>query len=219
MGDKIPASVQAPFFGYELSFKDKLFDLDKLDNVASKAAFEAFRPWNVRLENVTFQENAPNLAEEATNFNLLNGKVTFRVKPGGCHVAVANASWTDAPIVIPIVTAGTHAVLKATGAGIENQRATIGMHLTPQSGSALDVVSRFVRFDAKAIVGVSAQALGMAVHWDNSVWVIDKSALFENSIFVRLDRSFGADDSFEQIAMLLNDDERKLLDSFGLEVD
>ena len=219
MADKIAAQVQLPFFSYRLIFQDQLFDLDKLDSVASKAAFLAFRPWNISLENVTFKENAANLAEEATNFSLLGGKITFGITPGGCTVGVANPNWSEADLITKVTTAGTQAVLKATGAGVDKQHGSIIMHLIPQTGRALDITSRFVSLDLHKVIGAPVHSLGFAVHRDDLVWVVDKSASFQNALFVRLDRWFGPTDLFEQIARQLNDDESKLLDMLGLEVD
>jgi hypothetical protein len=219
MADKIKADVRKPFFAYRLFFQDPLFDLDELDNVASKAAFLAFRPWNISLENVTFKEDAANLAEEATTFSFLNGKITFSITPGGCSIGVTDANWSDTELVANIVAAGTQAVLKAIGATVDKQLGSILMHLIPGTGTTLDITSKIVRFDAPNIVGAPVQTLGFAVHRDDLLWVVDKSAHFQNGLFVRLDRWFLASDSFEQIAIQLNDDESKLLDMLGLEVD
>ena len=82
----------------------------------------------------------------------------------------------------------------------------------------MDIISRFVRLDLRSVAGAPVSSLGFAVHRDDLVWVVDKSAAFANALFVRLDRWFGTDDSFEQIARQLNDDEGKLLDMLGLEV-
>ena len=130
MADKIAAQAQLPFFAYRLLFKDPIFDLDKLDSVASKAAFSAFRPWNVTLENVSIKDEASNMAEEATNFSLLGGKINFSITPGGCNIAVGNPTWSDVALITEITTAGTQAVLKATGAGVDKQFGSIAMHLT-----------------------------------------------------------------------------------------
>jgi len=219
MADKIKAEVGQPSFAYRLFFKDPLFDLDELDNVASKAAFSAFRPWNVSLENVTFKENAANLAEEATNFNILNGKITFSITPGGCAIWVTTPNWSEAELIAKVVAAGTQAVLQAIGATADKQFGSIFMHLIPQIGTALDITSKFVRLDVGNVRGAPVHSLGFAVHRDDLVWVVDKSASFPNALFVKLERWFGPSDSFEQIATQLNDDESKLLDMLGLEVD
>ena len=186
MADKIPAQVQLPFFAYRLLFKDPLFDLDQLDSVAAKAAFVAFRPWNVTLENVSLKEDAANMSEEATNFSLLGGKMTFGITPGGCHITVNNPSWSEVGLITDVTTAGTQAVLKSTGAGVERQVASIAMHLSPESAKALDITSKFVKLDLRDVRGAPVQSLGFAVHRDDLVWVVDKSAAFPNALFVRL---------------------------------
>jgi len=219
MADKIKAQVQLPLFGYRLFYRDPMFDLDELDEVAAKAAFLAFRQWNISLENVTFKENAANLAEEATNLSLLGGRITFSLNPGGCGILVVNPDWSEADLVIQIARAGIEAVLKATKAVADKQVASITMHLTPQTGTIGDITSKFVRLDMNKLIGASALCFGFSVYRDDLMWVVDKSVSFQNSLFVRLDRSFRGGDPLEDITHQLKDDESKLLDLLGLEVD
>jgi hypothetical protein len=159
MGDKIMAQQEKPFLRYALSFRDPLFNLEELDSKAAKAAFSAFRPWNVSLENVTFKDDAKNLAEEATNFLLLGGRVTFSITPGGCNLGVVNANWSDTDMIIQIARAGTEAVLNAMGVSVDKQLVSITMHLHPSYGSVGNITSRFVQVDANALFGSPAQCM------------------------------------------------------------
>lgn len=218
MAEKIVAHVQAPFFLYRLLFKTPLFDLEKLDDVAAKAAFTAFRQWNISLENITFKDDAKNLAEEATDFALFGGRVNFSIAPGGCALAVRNPNWSEADLIAKVAAAGTDAVLKAIREEADKQFGSILMHLTPSSGTIGDLTAKFINFDAKALVG-PPQCYGFSVHRDDMLWVVDRSALFQNSLFVRIDRWFPAEESFEQMAMQLRGDEDKLLELLGLEVE
>ncbi len=218
MADKIVAQAQAPFFLYRLLFKDPLFDLQKLDDVAAKAAFTAFRQWDVSLEHVTFKDDAKNLAEEATNFTLFGGRATFSIAPGGCALGVVNPNWSEAGVIAKIAMAGTGAVLNAVRAEADRQFGSIIMHLTPAAGTIGDLTAKFIKFDVNKLVG-QPQCYGFSVHRDDLLWVVDKSAAFQNSLFVRMDRWFRSEDSFEHIAIQLRDDETKVLDLLGLEVE
>jgi hypothetical protein len=218
MVDKVKAQVQQPAFNYRLLFREPIFDLDELDAVAVSAAFAALKPWGISLENVKVKDDASNLAEETTSLNLLNGRIVFTVGPAGCGIVVSNPDWSEAALIIQIGNAAIEAVLKATGAVRDKQASTITMHLTPPAGSLLGITSSFIAPNLNKVVGESARSFAFAVYKDDMSWVVDKSAPFPDSLFVRMDRLFGPDESLEQIAQRLNQDEVKLLDLLGLEI-
>ena len=218
MADRIAAQVQLPVLAYRLVFRDPIFDLDELDDSAVSAAFAAFRPWHVSLENIKVKEDPTNFSEEATEFTLLGGRITFSVTPGGCAIVMANPNWSEADLLIQIGNAGITAVLKATGAVPDKQVATITMHLTPQTGTIAEITSKFVKLDLSKITGAPAQSFGFSVYREDLLWVVDRSGAFQNSLFFRMDRWFRGDTSLEQVAHQLNSDETTLLELLGLEV-
>jgi hypothetical protein len=219
MADKIKAEVRLAFLAYRMHLREPVFDLDKMDSVATAAVFEAFRPWNVTLENITFNNNPTNISEEATNFNVLGGRITFSITPGGCTFGVNNPNWSEADLIVRVGTAGLMALLKSTGGKPEKQVGTISMHLTPQSSSINQITGRFVKVDLTKFVGGPPQGFGFSVYRDDLTWVVDRSMSFQNSLFVRLDRSFRGDEPLERMAQQLNEDEAGLLELIGLEVD
>jgi len=218
MGDRIATQVQLPVLAYRLVFRDPIFNLEELDDSAVSAAFAAFRPWNVSLENIKVKEDPANFSEEATEFTLLGGRITFSITPGGCAIAMANPNWSEADLIIQIGNAGIAAVLKATGAVPDKQVATITMHLTPQTGTIAEITSKFVKLDLGKITGAPAQSFGFSVYREDLLWVVDRSGAFPNSLFFRMDRWFRGDMSLEQVAHQLNADEITLLEMLGLEV-
>lgn len=218
MPNKIAAHAQSPLFLYRLLYRDPIFDLEKLDDKAVSAAYAAFCPWNVSLENITFKDNPANLGEEATNFNLLGGRIIFSINAGGCGLLVANPNWSDIDWISKIASVGIEAILKATGAVAEKQVASLTMHLTPTVGTIRAITSNFVRIDTNRLPGGPVQSFGFSVYREDFTWVVDRSASFPNSLFLRMERWFAPAASLEQIARQLNEDEDKVLDLLGLEV-
>lgn len=219
MPNKITAHAQSPLFLYRLLYRDPIFDLEKLDDKAVSAAYAAFRPWNVSLENITFKDNPANLGEEATNFNLLGGRIIFSINAGGCGLLVANPSWSDVDWISKIAAAGIEAILRSTGAEAERQFGSLTMHLTPATGTIQENTSHFLRIDTNRLPGGPIQSFGFSVYRDDFTWVVDKSAFFPNSLFLRMERFFSPDSSFEQIAGRLHEDEEIVFDLLGLKVD
>lgn len=216
---KIRAQAQQPMFVYRLFFREPIFNLDAIDDSAVGAVFRAFRPWNVTLENIKVKEDAANFAEEATEISLLGGRVAFNIAPGGCSLVVANASWAEAESILAIAEAGVSAVLSATGTIPDRQLGSIAMHLTPERGAIADITSKFVKIDMAPFGGGAPLSLGFSVYRDEFLCVVDRSAAFPNSLFVRWDRWFRGDTKLDELAQQLNSDESKLLDLLGLEVE
>lgn len=217
--ERIQARTQQSFLGYRFVYRDPVFDLDKLEEDAVSAAFSAFRPWNVTLENITFKEEPQNAGEYTTNFNLLGGRFVFTIGPAGCSVGFNNPNWSEAELIIAVGKAGTEAVIKAVGAAVDKQFATITMHLTPASGTVRDITSRFVNVDTARVPEGLAKSFGFSVYGQDMSWVVDTSGAYANSLFVRIDRSFGPDIKLEQIANQLNEDETRIFEILGIEVD
>jgi hypothetical protein len=216
---KIRAQAQQPMFVYRLLFREPIFNLDDIDDSAVGAAFQAFRPWNVSLENIKVKEDAANFAEEATEISLLGGRVAFIISPGGCSLVVANANWAETESILAIAGAGVDAVLSATGMVPDRQLGSITMHLTPERGAIADITSKFVKIDMSLFGGGAPQSVGFSIYREEFLCVVDRSVAFPNSLFVRWDRWFKGDAKLDELAHQLNSDERKLLDLLGLEVD
>jgi hypothetical protein len=215
MADKIPALVQLPLFGHRTLFRDPVLDVD---DKALSAVYTAFKPWHISLENITFKENPASLGEEATNFSLLGGRFLFSINVGGCGVLVKDPNWSEANLVMSIAGAGIGAVLEATDAVVDKQLASLTMHLTLKTGTIREITSRFVNLDADQFPGGPLKSFGFSLYREDFTWVVDASAAFLNSLFLRMDRWFRPDIPLEQIARQLHEDENRVLDLLGLEV-
>jgi len=215
MADKIAALVQMPLFGHRALFRDPVFDAD---DKALSAVYSAFKPWNIALENITLKENPATLGEEATTFSLFSGRFLFNVNAGGCGLLVRDPNWSEADLIMNIAGAGIAAVLGATHGVVDKQVASITMHLTPRTGTIREITSPFVKIDADHFPGGSIKSFGFSLYREDFTWVVDASAAFPNSLFLRMDRWFRPDISLEQIARQLNEDEAKVLSVLGLEV-
>jgi len=114
--------------------------------------------------------------------------------------------------IVAIASAGVAAVLSATGRAPDRQLGSITMHLTPEQGAIADVTSKFVKIDMSPFGGGAPASLGFSVYREEFLCVVDRSAAFPNSLFVRWDRWFKGNTGLDELARQLNSDETKLLD-------
>ena len=66
---------------------------------------------------------------------------------------------------------------------------------------------------------VEVKGFGFCVYGQETIWVVDLSALYADAIFVRATRVFDASISFEQIAALLYKDEVAIFDLLELRIE
>ena len=217
-GKPTHADIPLSYFEYHATYQEPLFDLLRFHSVVPQAVFRAFKSFNVSLENVSYKQNPLNLSEVASTFTLFGGRFVFTSRLNSASLGVSNPNWSEVELVTKVVKAGMAAIVDG-GVRLEKQRATIGMHLKPVSGSLKDFVSELARPIAKELLGDDVRTYGVSVYRRDSTWVIDASVLDATALFVRIDHSHAADVAFEQIASKLRTDEVRLLELLKLEVD
>ncbi len=219
MPRKIHAEIPLSFFEYQASYSEPLLDVARLGSEVLQAVFRALRRFGASLENVTPKPNPANLSEVGATFSLFGGRLSFTVRLGSVALVLNNPNWSEEGTITEIVRSGVGAVLSSSGVTLETQRASLVMHVKPVSGSIKDLVLGLSRPTAKDLIGEEVQAYGMAVHKEASTWVVDRSVLLAEALFVRIDEFGSPTPSFEELASRLRADEVKLLELLGLEID
>lgn len=206
------------FFEYRATYKQPVFDQD-FNRRCSGALFHALRNWNVSLQSIYHRQNPTNWAEIGTTFTLFGGRMAFTVGLGSTVFSMKDPSWSEEELVTNVVKAGMPAVLSSGDIALENQSATIAMHVKPISGSIREYVSGLAVPAVPELSGSDVRAYGFSVYRHDSSWVVDASALYPEALFLRIDQFLGPTVSFEEIASKLRNDETRLLDLLNLEVD
>jgi hypothetical protein len=219
MPDKTHADIPLSFFEYRAIYQEPIFNAQKLYWGVSEAVFRAFRGWNITLENVSHKQNPLNFGEIATTFVLFGGRFVFTVGLGPTTLLAKDLNWSETELIMNIGKSGMAAVLTSGGMIIEQQRASIAMHLRPSSGSIKDITLRLARPIGSELLDSEVRSYGLSVYRQDSSWVVDASAAYANALFVRIDHILGPKVPFEEIASRLKIDEIKLLNLLKLEVD
>ncbi len=219
MAETTHASVLLSFLDYRAVYREPVFDLDKLDNEACRAAYLAFRPWNVALENITFKEDPVNVGEIATHFAFPSGRFVFSIGVGAIGFFVTNPNWSEAELAAKVLRTGLDAVRKALGTTIEKQVVNISFHAKPSRGSVRDFTANLVHLKASPVPEKSIRAYGLVMYTEDSTWVVDASALDADALFLRIQRTFSPDVTLDTISAKLHEDEKNILGLLRLEVE
>lgn len=219
MPERIHAEVLSSFLEYRADYREPILDLLKFHGQIAPSVFHALREWNVTLESVSLKQDPANLNEVSAAFALLGGRVSLRVGLGTTGLHASNPNWSEATLLCRIAQAGVESVIKAGAVIIQQQHATVGMHIRPLSGALRDVVSKAVGLHAPELQGGDVRAYGVSVYRTDSAWVVDASALNPEALFIRIDRLDRSGASIEDIAAHLRKDESAVLDLLQLRAD
>ena len=219
MSEKTKAEVLLAFLEYRAFYREPLFEAWGQHGTLVHSLFQAFREWDLRLENITAKENPANASEIQVNFNLLNWKAVFSLGIGSVGLVVTNPNWSEVELIVKIGHAGLRALLETSKAQIDRQTATLSMHLKPQGRSVVDLTSKFVHPETGKTLTTSPKGFGFSVYGDQSSYVVDLSASYSDALFVRITRTFGSSVQLEEIAKELDRDEHRVLNILDLDVD
>ena len=204
-------------FEYQASYREPIFS-SLLNTDTFTKLYRAFSEWNVALNNVSFNPNPTNAGEFRTTVELLNRKYVFSSTLGGASLSVTNPSWEEAEQIIKIMRAGVDSVKESTGAEIVEHSVQLSMHLKSKVKTAKDLTSGFLASSLTSAFTNNIRACGFSVYAENSIWLVDLSALDKEAIFVRLYMTFGSAVSFEEIARAINKDQEKILEILRLKI-
>jgi len=212
------ADIPQSFFEYYAGYQEPILDLLRFYSQLPHAVYQAFRGFNLSLENIAHKQNPLNLGEVASTFVLFGGRFVFTIKLNSASLVVNNPNWSEIELVTGVVRAGM-AAISGSDVRLDKQRATIAMHLKPVSGSIKQFVSGLAQPTAKELLSDDVRAYGVSAYRQDSTWVIDASVLDPQALFVRIDNLHGPSVTFEKIASKLRTDETRLLELLQLEVD
>lgn len=219
MAEKIYAEVPLSFLEYRVDYREPIFEDWGQHGSLALALFRAFRNWGIGLNNISGNPNPTNASEIRLTVDLLDRRMSFNIGLGAATFFVINPNWQEADVITRIALAGIEAVRTSTKADIDKQSITLAMHLVLKGHSIRDITSRFVQLDTNLIVGETVRAYGFAVYTEEGYLVVDTSSVYTEALFVRINRSFGPDKSFEEVANTLHKDENNALELLGLRID
>src|SRR6516164_10841599 len=93
------AQLLVAFLEFQALYTSPNFDFSIWGSKVMSAVFEAFRPWNVALTNISAKQNPANVGDLAILFSLQNGRLTFSVGIGGSTLVVTNPDWSQEQVI------------------------------------------------------------------------------------------------------------------------
>lgn len=213
------ADVRMSFLECRAPYKRPIFgNWDKSSRIIG-SVFDAFRDWNVSLENVSARQNPANLGELQFLFQLMQGKFVFSFGLGTATLYVWNPNWLEADLVTKVWTAGIDAIQADAKVEVERTDLTLGLHLAPRGRTVAEVTSRFIppAIDAEGKTGL--QGCGFVLYRADGSWQVDRSTIYPDALYVKLLRTVVPETPLDEVATLIRKEQADLLALLRLRIE
>lgn len=205
------------FFEYKGTFAAPVFDAWFNRHGLLKEMYEVLKPWGIDLERVSGTENAKNLKEAQIIFALANPPVLVNVGMGGITMAIGNADWSDAPVLVDLFQTVLDNAARLFEGNVATHHTVLGLHLKPGIRPFRQILNQFV--NAKALGNEDASSFGIALYGDEYSLLLDNSGAVANGLFIKITRAFAAETKFQDMASKLWNDEESLLRRLGFRME
>ncbi len=212
------AQVLLAFAEWQATYNEPAFDLSAKAAAIMSALFQAFQPWNVGLSNISGRQNPANAADVGILVSLLNERATFSVGIAAATLIVKNPRWSEAEGLGQIGTVGFEAVEASIGSVIRELSMSLSIHLKPSVRTIYEISKGFVNLPLLPPDG-TVKCYGFSVYGEEFSWIVDSSALYDETLFFKITRRFGRNASFAELVGRIRSDQLELLGMLNLEVD
>jgi hypothetical protein len=216
----MPELVTVPISSFEFAtnYERPQFKLWMDRVVIVQNVFDALRPWEPRIDDVD-AVTVGKVSEQGFTIKLPPKSVSFFFGPASCRFTRENVDWHSADETIAILDAALSTLVKSSGVVLGPKQTAISMHLQLTSRPFVNLLTPFIPQQLLALDHEPATTMATVVKWRNHKVTIDGSALLANAIFLRLEREFSSDATYETMAVQLRKDEEDLFRILGVEED
>ena len=180
------------------------------------ALHRALAPWNVSLENVTWNQAPKNASEIQLTFGVPSMSSAFQVGLGGLIINAINPDWSCAPQLISLFQTGADTLKETVGQEFQSQQTTLRFHVNPGPTPFREILAKFV--NTQTLGSDNAAMFGVSAYSPEFSFVIDASAILPDGVFINLNRTFPATLRFEEMAGTIYKDEGTILQRLGLKI-
>jgi hypothetical protein len=212
------ADIQQTFFEYRGAFKEPIvgFWFERRQGEVVRAMHKALAPWNVALENITWNQTPKNAGEIQLTFAVPSLVAGVQVSLGGISTTAINPDWSRAPQFVALYQTAVDTLKGVVEQELQSQQATLGFHVKPGVKPFREILSQFV--NARMFGGENANMFGVSAYFPDFSIVFDASFVVPEGLFIKLTRIFPSSSRFEEMASTIYKDEEAALHRLGLEL-
>jgi hypothetical protein len=215
MADKIKGDVKFSNFEYQGFFSEPVFEIIRIYG-AVEPVYAGLKPLNVTAGDVKYKGGVTTPNDPIISFELAKNHYTLTLALAGFSFKADYVAWEQAPVITDIIEKASAALKANLGKTVTAHHLQLVMQFVPSvpiKGLTQSLLPTLIR--AKQDVDFS----GFILHTKTGVFVLDKSAIHDNGMFVRIVHRFDGPQAMEVMAKAMYDDEAWLADTLGIEFD
>lgn len=210
--------VKIPISFFEITLDYERPDIRLLGDRAAlvHALIEAWEPFDPSVDDIEVITSGK-FSEQGVMLKLPRKQIAFFVGATFCRLSRGAVSWELTEETIRILDLSISTLVRLSGVLIGQRRTVMGMHLQPKSASFRDILRCFVPGPLAAVESSPIQTAAAVARWSNRAITLDGSATHANAVFLKMERTFPATASYEEIAKQLYNDELEMFSVMGVE--
>lgn len=180
--------------------------------------FEVYNAWGVKVDDVEVKTDGKP-SEQGVKFKIPLKRTSFMFGAGSCRLNRDDADWESAEETIKILDTGWRVLQELGAVQVGAYKTSIVMHLQPKALPFIEILKPFAPSKLAALSLSPITDTASVVKWEKRRITIDGSAQFANGIFLKLEREFSGDTTYEAMGTQLHADEEELFALLGVQED
>jgi len=216
MPDKIKADIKFANFEYQGWFSEPIFEPVRLFGSIG-AVYTALKPLNISASDVKYQSGASTPTDTLVSLQLAKKNYTVNLALAGFSFKADFVDWSQAPIISEIIENTAKALndnLKNTMGAHQLQ---INMQVVLPGVSMKEFTRSFLPLIKRPAGDVEFN--GFILHTKTGVFLVDKSVIHEEGMYVRITRKFDGKANIAEMSKALYNEEAWLAASLGIEME
>jgi hypothetical protein len=210
--------ITLPISSFEIEFKfdspDLMVWLDRAKIV--QAVWQSLKPWNIAIDDLEpITTGKP--SEQGVKFKIPQKLSSFFIGAASCKFTRDAMNWGLAEETITIIDTVLKAFLSQTKLKVVKRKTVLVMHAQPKNVPFMQILRPLAPAQLLALETEAPRTMASVVAWDKRKVTLDGSASLANGIFIRLEREFDGDITYQEMAERLLKDEQELAAALGIE--
>lgn len=217
MADKIKAETKFSNFQYSGFFSEPVFEPIVLYSTIG-AVYEGLKPLNISPGDVKYLGvglTSPN--DHLVSFELAKNHYTLSLALAGFTLKANFVDWSQAPVISEIIKTTSNVLHKAANRTVNRHEFHIMMQVVVDSVSTKELTRALSISVSRPANDVEFH--GIILHTSTGMFVVDKSTVNENGLFLHILRKFSGELDIDRMAKVLHDEEAWLSATLGIEIE
>jgi len=208
-------TIPISLFEFSVDYKRPEFRLWMDRASVLQGVFEALSPWDPRVDDVDAVTTGK-ASEQGVVIKLPLKRVSFFFGPASCRFTRENVDWQAVDETISILDSAISALTSLGGVVLGRKISVVSLHVQPKSVPFSTLLKPLIAPRILDLLPEPVDTMATVAKWQNYKVTIDGSAVIANAVFLRSEREFASEATYDEIVARLRDDQIGLFGLLGV---